>query len=50
MPPMLVVNRRMCTIKQLGKGDNARQRPLNITQLFKITTQETLLKAFSTST
>jgi hypothetical protein len=32
---MLVVKRKMNAIKQLGKKDNAHQRPFNITQLFK---------------
>jgi hypothetical protein len=35
MLPMLEIKRRMSTIKQPGKGDNARQRPPSITQFFK---------------
>jgi hypothetical protein len=44
---MLVVKRRMNTIKQHGKGDNARQKSHSS---LKIIIQKTLLKAYSMST
>jgi hypothetical protein len=31
MSPMLVVKRKMNTIKQLSKGDNVRQKPFDVT-------------------
>jgi hypothetical protein len=47
---MLIVKRKMNTIKQLGKGDNAGQRPLGITQLSKTSSSKMLLKMFLMST
>jgi hypothetical protein len=44
---MLVVKRRMCTIKQFGKKDNVCQRPQTSHNFLKIRTREMLLKAFS---
>jgi hypothetical protein len=35
MLSMLEVERKMSAIKQLGKWDNVRQRPFNITQFFE---------------
>ncbi len=35
MLPMLVVKRKMNTIKQFGKGDNVRQRTPDISQFKK---------------
>jgi len=32
---MLIIKRKMNAIKQFGKRDNVRQRPLGITQFFK---------------
>ncbi len=46
MSPMLVVKKKMSTIKQPGKGDNARQSPDNITQLSKNNNSKKLLKSF----
>jgi hypothetical protein len=47
---MLVIKRRMSTIKQPGKEDNVYQRPLGSHNFLKIITRETLLKVFLTST
>jgi hypothetical protein len=47
---MLVIKRKMNTIKQLGKRDNAHQMPSNITKLSKNNNLKILLKVFSTST
>jgi hypothetical protein len=47
---MLVVKKIMSVIKQPSKWDNVCQRPLDITQLFKIIAHEILLKTFLTST
>jgi hypothetical protein len=44
MPPMLVIKRRMNTIKQPSKGDNDHQRPLDITQLFKNNNSKNIIK------
>jgi hypothetical protein len=44
MPPMLVKKKIMSTIKQLGKGDNAYQRPLNIIQLSKNSSSKNVIK------
>jgi len=41
---MLVVKRKMCTIKQLSKGDNVHQWPLDITQLFKNSSSRNIIK------
>jgi len=49
MLPMFVVKRKMGTIKQLGKGDNAHQRSLTFhSSLKKIL--KNAIKAFSSST
>jgi hypothetical protein len=45
MPLMLVVKRRMNTIKQLGKRDNAHQRPFDSTQLFKNNNSKNVIKS-----
>jgi hypothetical protein len=45
MPPMLVIKRRMNTIKQHGKRDNVRQRPLDITQFFKNNSSRNVIKS-----
>jgi hypothetical protein len=45
MSPMLVVKRRMSIIKQLGKRDNARQSPRNITQLSKNNNFKNVIKS-----
>jgi hypothetical protein len=39
---MLVIKRKMSTIKQLGKGDNVHERPLDMTQFLKIIVQKML--------
>jgi hypothetical protein len=44
MPPMLIVNRRVNTIKQLGKGENVHQRSLDITQLSKNSSSKNVIK------
>jgi hypothetical protein len=44
MSPMLVVKRRMNTIKQPKKGDNVHQRPLDITQLSKNNNLKNVIK------
>jgi len=44
MPPMLVIKRKMCIIKQLCKKDNAHQKPFNITQLFKNNNLKNVIK------
>jgi hypothetical protein len=49
MLPMLVVKRKMSTIKQLGKGDNVHQSPLAYHNSLKIIVQKMLLKTFLTS-
>jgi hypothetical protein len=36
MPPMLIVKKKMNTIKQLGKRDNVHQRPLASHNYLKI--------------
>jgi hypothetical protein len=41
---MLVVKKKMSTIKQPGKGDNARQSPDNITQLSKNNNSKNVIK------
>jgi hypothetical protein len=41
---MLEVERKMSTIKQLGKGDNVHQRPFNITQLSKNSCSRNVIK------
>jgi len=46
MPPMLVVKRRMNTIKQLGKGTMLAKSPSASHNSLKITTPEMLLKVF----
>jgi hypothetical protein len=45
MPPMLVVKRKMNTIKEFGKGDNARQRPHDITHFFKNNSSRNAIKS-----
>jgi len=35
MPPMFVVNKRINTIKELGKKDNVHKRPPDVTQVSK---------------
>jgi len=45
MPFMLVVKRRMNTIKQLGKRDNVHQRPFDNTQLFKNNNSKNVIKS-----
>ncbi len=45
MPPILEVKRKMNTIKQLGKRDNAHQKPPNITQLFENTYSKNIIKS-----
>jgi hypothetical protein len=47
MSPMLIVKKKMNTIKQPGKGDNACQRPLSITPFLKDKSLKKLLKTFS---
>jgi hypothetical protein len=47
---MLVIKRKMNTIKQHGKGDNVHQKPPTSHNSLKTTIRETLLKAFSMST
>jgi hypothetical protein len=42
---MLVVKKRMNTTKQLGKGDNACQRPFDITQLFETHNLRNVIKS-----
>jgi len=42
---MLIIKRKMSTIKQLGKGDNAHQKPFNITQLFKNKNLKNVIKS-----
>jgi hypothetical protein len=42
---MLVVKRRMCIIKQLGKGDNVHQSPPSITQLFQNSSSKNVIKS-----
>ncbi len=44
MPLMLVVNRRVSTIKQFGKGENIHQRPPDITQLSKNSSSRNFIK------
>jgi hypothetical protein len=44
MLPMLVIKRRMNIIKQLGKEDNACQRPLGITQLSKNKSSKNIIR------
>jgi hypothetical protein len=46
MPPMLEVERRMNTIKQLSKGDNDHQRLLDITQPFENNCSKNTIKTF----
>jgi hypothetical protein len=41
---MLIVKKKMSVIKQLGKGDNARERPPIITQLFKNNNLKNIIK------
>jgi hypothetical protein len=41
---MLVVKKKMSTIKQPNKGDNVRQNPNNITQLFKNNNSKNVIK------
>jgi hypothetical protein len=41
---MLVIKRKMNTIKQPGKGDNACQKLLNITQLSKNNSLKIIIK------
>jgi hypothetical protein len=50
MLPMLIVQKKMNTIKQPGKGDNAYQRSSTSHNFFKIVIQKMLLKMFSTLT
>jgi hypothetical protein len=45
MPSMLVVKRKMGTIKQFGKMDNAHQKPFNITQLSKNNNLRNVIKS-----
>jgi hypothetical protein len=45
MLPMLVVKRRMNTIKQLGKKDNVRQRFFGILQLKKNNSSKSDIKS-----
>jgi hypothetical protein len=42
---MLVIRRKMSTIKQLGKRDNVHQRPPNITQLSKNSDSKNIIKS-----
>jgi hypothetical protein len=44
MLPMLVVKRRMNSIKQLGKWDNPHQSPLDITQFSKNNNSKNAIK------
>jgi hypothetical protein len=41
---MVIVKRRINTIKQSGKGDNVHQKPLGITQLFKSNSSKNTIK------
>jgi len=43
---MLVIKKKMNTIKQLGKRDNAHQMPSSITKLSKNNNSRILLKYF----
>jgi len=45
MSPMLILKRKMNTIKQLGKGDNACQRPPGITQSSKNNSLKNAIKS-----
>jgi hypothetical protein len=42
---MLIVKRKMNIVKQLDKKDNARQRPLGVTQLLKNNSLKNILKS-----
>jgi hypothetical protein len=44
MLPMLIVNKKINTIKQPGKRDNIHQRPSNIAQFFKNTSSRNIIK------
>jgi len=50
MPPVLVIKRRMNTIKQPSKGTMLAEGPSASHNSLKITTQEMLLKVFLMST
>jgi hypothetical protein len=41
---MLIVKKKMSTIKQLGKGDKVRQVPFDITQLSKNSSSRNVIK------
>jgi len=41
---MLEVERKMSAIKQLGKWDNVRQRPFNVTQFFENNYSKKIIK------
>jgi hypothetical protein len=45
MSPMLVVKRKMNTIKQPNKGDNAHQKPPNITHFSKNNSSRNIIKS-----
>ncbi len=45
MLPMLAIKKRLSTIKQLGKRDNARKKPLTLHKYLKITLLRNVIKS-----